>query len=133
MPAASDCKGTLGLSEQDFNDRGHFLCISGLNEAFRGELGCQGPIRLNALGVEGVIGHVDSLEASVDEGLTLLCTLSQQSRGQKACLGLNRWILTQFTGCKMLDSAVRSAETPRERLKTNDVFILGVQLEAYDK
>lgn len=82
MAAASHSKGALGLSEQDFNHCGYLLCIAGLNEAFRSELGCQGPIRLNALRIEGIIGHVDILEASIDEGLTLLRTLSQQSGGQ---------------------------------------------------
>lgn len=47
-------------------------------------------------------------------------------------LGLNRWMLTQFTGCKMLDSAVRSAEPPRARLKTNAVFMFNGQLEAFE-
>lgn len=72
MPAASDCKGTLGLPEQDFNHCGYLLCVSWLNKAFRRESGCQGPIRLNALRIEGVIGHVDILEASVDQGLALI-------------------------------------------------------------
>lgn len=77
MPTATNRKRALRVSQQDLNYCGYLLCVLGLDEAFRRELRCQGPIRVNALGIQAVIGHVDIWEAGIHEGLTLSYTLSQ--------------------------------------------------------
>lgn len=78
MATAADCKGTVCLLQQDLNHCGYLLGIAVLNEAFRRELRCQGPIRVDTLSIQGVIWHVDILEASIDEGLALLYNSSQK-------------------------------------------------------
>lgn len=82
MPPATDGKGASGFLDQDSNHGGYLFCVSGLNKAFRCDLRCQGPVRVDALGIQGVVGHVDILHASLDEGLTLVYTLSQLSVGR---------------------------------------------------